>query len=142
MASEFGLQCEESPDAAVHACLDRLRRRRVDLADALGGRSLRVALTVGSPSHNYHITFTRDGHVMSRSGPDFRPHVEIHGAPGAVARFVAGDMTMMEASFDGLVTLHVPTTEAAAFRRLRALVAEEFRAEDRPKEVAAKPGGR
>jgi hypothetical protein len=141
VASELGLRCEESPDAAVHACLDRLRRRRVDLADALGGRSLRVALTVGSPSCNYHITFTRDGHVMSRSGPDFRPHVEIHGAPGAVARFVAGDMTMMEASFDGLVTLHIPTTEAAAFRRLRALVAEEFRAEDRPREVLAKPGG-
>jgi len=107
----------------------------------MGGRSLRIALTVGSPLHNYHITFTREGNVMSRSGPNFRPHIEIHGAPGAVARFVAGDMTMMEASFDGLLTLHVPTTEAAAFRRLRALVAEEFRSDDRPKEVAAKPGG-
>lgn len=133
------LLCEESPDAAVHACLDRLRRRRVELADALGGRSLRVILTLGHPSFTYHITFTREGHVMTRSGPDFRPHLEVHGAPREVARFLAGESTFMQAGLDGLVTLHVPTTEATAYRHLRALVADELRRPDPVEEVAAAP---
>lgn len=136
---ELQFQCGAAPDAAVHTYLERLRRRRVELADALGGRSLRVGLSLG-PALTYHITFTREGHVMTRSGPEFRPHMELHGAPGAVARFLSGDTTMMQASFDGLVTLHVPTTEAVAYRRLRALVAEELRSPTPLREVAVKPG--
>lgn len=133
------LLCEDSPDAAVHACLARLRRRRVELADALGGRSLRVVLTLGHPSLTYHITFTREGNVMTRSGPDFRPHVELHGPPQDVVRFLAGESTFMQAGLDGLVTLHVSTTEAAAYRHLRTLVADELRLPE-PEEVIAAPG--
>ena len=139
-SEEVRFRCATAPDAAVHTYSERLRRRRVDLADALGGRSLRVGLSLG-PSLTYHITFTREGHVMTRSGPEFRPHVELHGPPAAVAGFLVGDTTMMQASFDGLVTLHVPTTEAAAYRRLRALVAEELRSPTPLREVAVKPGG-
>lgn len=139
-SEELHFQCAAAPDAAVHTYLERLRRRRVELADALGGRSLRIGLSLG-PSLTYHITFTREGHVMTRSGPEFRPHLDLHGAPDAVARFLTGDTTMMQASFDGLVTLHVPTTEAAEFRRLRALVAEELRSPTPLREVAVKPGG-
>lgn len=129
--------CEASPDAAVRACLERLRHRRDDIADALEGQSLRVSIDLGAPLLNYRITFTREGHVMTRSGPEFRPHLEIHGPPREVGRFLVGDMSMVDASFEGLVTLHITSTEAAEYRRLRALVAEEL-ADGR---VHAAPGG-
>lgn len=126
-----------SPDAVVRACLDRLRLRRDAIADALGGRSLRVAIDLGNPPLSYRITFTREGHVMTRSGPEFNPHMEIHGPPGDVGRFLAGDITMMDATFEGILTLHISTTEAAEYLRLRALVAEELSAGT----VRAAPGG-
>lgn len=126
-----------SPDAVVRACLERLRLRRDDIADALGGQSLRVAINLGDPPLSYCITFTREGHVMTRSGPEFNPHMEIHGPPGEVGRFLAGDTTMTDATFDGILTLHISTTEAAEYLRLRALVAEELTAGT----VRAAPGG-
>ena len=129
--------CEASPDAAVRACIERLRHRRDDIADALEGQSLRVSLDLGAPLLTYRITFTREGHVMTRSGPEFHPHLEIHGPPREVGRLLFGDMSMVDASFEGLVTLHITSTEAAEYRRLRALVAEEL-ADGR---VHAAPGG-
>lgn len=122
------LQGCESPDAVAQACIERLRRRRDDIADALGGQSLRVAIDMGDPTLSYRITFTREGHVMTRPGAEFNPHLEVHGRPGDVRRFLAGDMTMSDATFEGILTLHVSTTEAAEFMRLRALVAEELHA--------------
>ena len=129
-----------SPDAVVQACVDRLRHRRDDIADALGGRSLRVAIDLGDPPLAYRITFTREGHVMTRCGPDFHPHLALHGTPRAVGRFLAGEMTMTDATFEGLLTLHVSTTEAAEYRRLLALVAEELTA-GAVQAVQAAPGG-
>lgn len=118
----------ESPVAVAQACIDRLRHRRDDIADALGGQSLRVAIDMGEPPLSYRITFTREGHVMTRPGAEFNPHMEIHGRADQVGRFLAGDMSMSDATFEGILTLHVSTTEAAEYRRLRALVAEELQA--------------
>lgn len=118
----------ESPDAVVRACVERLRRRRDDIADALAGQSLRVAIDFDEPPLSYRITFTREGHVMTRSGAEFNPHLEIHGPPGVVGRFLAGDTSMTDATFEGILTLHISTTEAADYMRLRTLVAEELTA--------------
>lgn len=115
-----------APDDAVRSCLDRLRRRRDDIADALGGRSLRVALDFGDPQAAHHITFTREGHVMTRSGAEFRPHIEVHGPPRQVARFIAGEMPLSAAVLDGIVTLHVTSAEITDYGRLGRLVAEEL----------------
>lgn len=128
---------ELAPDLAVRACFERLRHRRDDIADALGGRPLRVRLDLGAPLLTYCITFTREGRVMTRSGPEFKPHLEIHGPPVAVGRFLVGDMTMSDATFEGLITLNVPSSEAVEFCQLRALVAEELVGET----VQAAPGG-
>lgn len=122
----------EAVDVAVRCVLDRLRHRRDDIADALDGRSLRVALEIGYPGEppmSYRITFTREGHVMTRSGREFHPHVELRGTPGQVVRLLLGDMSMLDAGFDGVVTLHVPSVQAADYGRLRALVAEELAVE-------------
>lgn len=135
-ANQFG-GCA-SPDEAVRACIEHLRTRGDDIADALGGQSLRVALDLGDPPTSYRITFTREGHVMTRSGAEFNPHMEIHGPSSAVARFLAGDMTMTDATFEGILTLHVSTAEAAEYMRLRALVAEELVAAGA---VQVAPGG-
>lgn len=120
--------CTTSPDDAVRACLDRLRRRRDDIADALDGRSLRVGLDFGDPEEGHRITFTREGHVMTRSGAEFHPHVELHGPPRQVGRFLSGEMPLSGAVLDGIVSLHVSSTEAGEYSRLRALVAEELAA--------------
>lgn len=115
-----------APDDAVRSCLDRLRRRRDDIADALDGRPLRLVLDFGDPQSAHRITFTREGHVMTRSGIEFHPHIEIHGPPRQVARFVTGDMSLSAAVLDGIVTLHVSTALATEYGRLRAVVAEEL----------------
>jgi hypothetical protein len=120
------VDCTISPDDAVRSCLDRLRHRRDDIAFALDDRSLRVRLDFGDPEQSHRITFTREGHVMSRSGSEFHPHVELHGPPRQVLRFLTGRMSLSAATLDGIVTLHVSSGEAAEYGRLRALVAEEL----------------
>ena len=129
--------CETAPDAAVRACFERLGRRRDDIAVALGGRPLKVRLDLGAPLLTYCITFTREGRVMTRSGPDFKPHLEIHGSPSSVGRFLVGDVTMSDATYEGLITLNVSPAEAIEFCELRALVAEELVGGT----VQAAPGG-
>lgn len=109
-------------------CIDALAERRDELERALAGRSLLVLIDyLEGPS--LRVIVTRSGYVgVVPADEPFEPNVELRGSPQDIGAFLRQQVSLADAVLAGVVTIRMPESEVAHYRKLRDVVADELEA--------------
>lgn len=118
---------QRTPDSVVLPFIGGLRTHASTLAEALGGRALRIELVVAADRRAvYRVVFTPSGIVELTGAYGFDPHLRVEGPPDQVLGVLLGDLDTFEAVSDGVLTLHFPVDDLVHFPPLRAVLAERI----------------
>jgi hypothetical protein len=109
-------------------CVDALAERQDELETALAGRSLLVLVDYRE-GPSLRVIVTRSGYVaVVPADEPFEPNVELRGSSQDIGAFLRQQVSLADAILAGVVTIRMPESDVASYRRLRDVVADVLEA--------------